>query len=456
MKRLFVLNGGAAVKPGNKAAYLKIEDPLVAFENRGINTGDVLVYDAMLKALNYDQITNLQFAHAANVELWPQEHCDATVIRGSNYLAENVDLGHVAPLLKKLPGPIVPIGVGAQTSVYKKLAIPRVTAEAWRIIADKCETIGVRGFYSAEVFNDLGIKNVRVIGCPSFYRSLLPSIDIKPIDPTNARVGLTLNKYLSADYATNATKTNRIQRALIGEVAKRASSRLYSQGEREETLAIYSSGKQKQDHVRSILSKFNLVGHSEAERLLSERMVAFFDVDQWANDAASHVDFMMGFRLHGNVIALHQGIPSVFFTYDSRIRELASLFAVPSIEVEDYMPVDLEALLEKADFSKFQHVYPLNYAEYYRFLTENRLSHVLAQPLIAPADNPLSVPNSIEIDHSTGDLIGWFRSEIDSMTSEIELLRSRAWNLEVKLRSSNGLGADGAAAKSSVGPERRP
>ena len=34
MKKLFVLNGGAAVKPGNKSAYLKFEDPLAAF-NKG-------------------------------------------------------------------------------------------------------------------------------------------------------------------------------------------------------------------------------------------------------------------------------------------------------------------------------------------------------------------------------------------------------------------------------------
>ncbi len=89
-----------------------------------------------------------------------------------------------------------------------------------------------------------------------------PSIAIKSIDPEKARIGLTLNKYLSADYASNATKTNRMQRALIDAVAKRPSSKLYSQGEREETLAIFSSGKEKQDNVKAILTKFGLLGRS--------------------------------------------------------------------------------------------------------------------------------------------------------------------------------------------------
>src|SRR5688572_14054525 len=98
MKKLFVLNGGAAVKPGNKTAYLKFEDPLAAFNKGGINTGDVLVYDATLKALAYDDIKNVQFSHAGNEKLWPQDGTyDATVVRGSNYLTETVDLAHVVP-----------------------------------------------------------------------------------------------------------------------------------------------------------------------------------------------------------------------------------------------------------------------------------------------------------------------------------------------------------------------
>lgn len=434
MKKLFVLNGGAAVKPGNKSAFLKIDDPLSTFARGGINTGDVLVYDAMLKALAYDQITNVQFAHAADEKLWPTDDYDATVIRGSNYLTETVDIGNVIPLLKKLKGPIVPVGVGAQAAKYKKLEMPKGSIEAWKIIADKCETIGVRGVYSAEVFNDIGIKNIRIIGCPSFYRNLRPSIEIKPLDPASARVGLTLNKYLSADYASNATKTNRMQRALIEAVAKRPANRLYSQGEREETLAIFETGEAKQKHIRSILGKYNLEGDKDVEALMSERMQAFFDVDEWAADARDNVDVLVGFRLHGNVIGLHQGIPAVFFTYDSRIRELSTLFAIPSVEIEDYMPINLEKIFESADFSKVQHVYRLNYAEYHRFLTENGLNHVLAKPVASPPEQPLVKPNLVKIDQTTEEVTDWFRGEVDFMTGEIETLRSRAWNLELKLR----------------------
>jgi len=441
MKKLLVLNGGAAVKPGNKSAFLKIDDPLSAFARGGINTGDVLVYDAMLKALNYDQIENFQFVHAGDERLWPNDDHDIAVVRGSNYLTETVDIGNVVPLLKKLKGPIVPIGVGAQAAKYKKLEMPKGSVEAWKVIADKCETIGVRGVYSAEVFNDIGIKNIRIIGCPSFYRDLRPSIEIKPLDPANARVGLTLNRYLSEDYASNATKTNRLQRALIRAVAHRSANRLYSQGEREETLAIFETGEEKKKHIHSILDKYRLDGDREVEELMSERMLAFFDVDEWAADARDNVDVLVGFRLHGNVIGLHQGIPAVFFTYDSRIRELSTLFAVPAVEVEDYMPINLERIFQDADFSKFQHVYRLNYAEYHRFLTENGLNHVLAQPVASPPEHPLTKPNLVPQGkgQSVAEVTGWFKDEVDYMSGEIEVLRERAWNLELKLRELRSL-----------------
>lgn len=434
MNKLLVLNGGASVKPGNKSAFLKFDDPIAAFEKTDINTGDVLVYDAILKILSYDSIQNIQFDYIAQQGLWPSDSPSATVIRGSNYLSEAVDLGSAVPLLKKLNGPIVAIGVGAQAATYKKLKFTEGTLEAWRIIASKCETIGVRGAYSAEVFNDIGIKNVRVIGCPSFYRSGQPSIAIKKIDPASAIVGLTLNRYLSKDYATNAVKTNRMQRALLDAVARRPQSRLYSQGEREESLAVYSLRQQRAAYVDAILDGYCLKENAACQALLTDRMFAFLDVDEWARDVLEKVDVMVGFRLHGNVIALHQGIPAVFFTYDSRIRELATLFAAPSIEVEDYRPIDLDRIFSNMDFHAMERAYRGNFAEFFQFLTENGLRHCLPTPEVQSRGEPLSALNIIKTDCSTQQTEDWFRGEIDHLSQENQDLRTRAWNLEQSLR----------------------
>lgn len=444
MNKLLVINGGASVKPDNRSAYLKFDDPKSFFERANFNSGDLLVYDAILKALSYDAIQDIQFIKMGEQSLWPKEAPSATIIRGSNYLSETLDLSHTVPLLKKLQGPIVPIGIGAQASVYRKLKFTPGTVEAWRIIASKCKSIGVRGAYSAEVLNDMGIKNVRVIGCPSFYRSLRPSISIRKIDPATARVGLTLNRYLSKEYATNAVKTNRLQQALLEAVACRPNSRLYSQGEREESLAVFSPPDQKAKHVDTILSRFGLRGNADCQALFMERMFAFLDVDEWTKDVAEQIDVMVGFRLHGNVIALHQGIPAVFFTYDSRIRELAALFAAPAIEVEDYCPVNLDRMLSAMDFTAMEHAYRSNFAEYHQFLTENGLLHRLSKPVASPAGKPLSTLNTVKVSYSPEEMTSWLRHEVDFLSTENQTLRDRAWNLELALREAREKLADQA------------
>jgi hypothetical protein len=435
MNRLFVLNGGAAVRSGNRSAYLDFPDPVAQFKTGGINTGDVLVYDAILKQLDYDVIKNLQFSAAGDQKLWPGSEFGSAIVRGSNYITETLDLSHVVPLLKKLPGPIVAMGIGAQAADYRKLNLRPGTIEALRIIADKSTTVGVRGFYSAEILNGLGIKNVRVIGCPSFYRSLQPARPVRPrrsFDET--RIGITLNRYLAREYASDAIKTNRMQRALIREAAQLPGSLIYSQGEKEETLVIYSQGPERAEHVSAIMNQYGFGDDDAVRRLLSERMAASFDVDHWTKHVADNTDLMVGFRLHGNVIALHQGIPAVFFTYDARIRELADFFAVPSVEVDQYMPVSLRRIHEALDFSLWERHYARNFAEYVRFLDENGLRHRLPASLVT--EPTAQVANRLPLAYSTAELTDWFQQETSYLTDRVLELRDRAWNAEVQLHKT--------------------
>jgi len=437
MTRLLVLNGGAAVRSDNRSAYLDFPNPIEHFKTGDINTGDVLVYDAILKQIEYDEIANIQFLGAGDRSRWPAGSFDATIVRGSNYITEALDLSHVVPLLKQIPGPIVAMGIGAQAAEYRKLQLPPGTVEALRIIADKSTTIGVRGFYSAEILNDIGIRNVRVIGCPSFYRSLQPARPIKASKSFgDTRIGITLNRYLTGEYASNAIKTNRIQRALILEASKKAASLIYSQGEREETLVIYSTGAEREAHVAAIMRQYGFDDHPAVKELLTNRMTASFDVDEWTKHVSENVDLMVGFRLHGNVIALHQGIPAVFYTYDARIRELAELFGIPTIEVDNYMPVSLERVHQALDFSMWEQHYSRNYANYVRFLDENGIRHRLtASPVDA---SPVAQKNPVPLSFSSEELTKWFRQETDYLTNRVLELRDRAWNTELQLREVMG------------------
>jgi len=427
MTRLLVLNGGASVKPDRSGAYLNLTDPLALFEQRGVNTGDIVVYDAIIRHLEFTSLQDIGFGVAAQQKRWPVEPPDATIIRGSNYLSAQLDLTEAVPLIRHLRGPIVPIGLGAQAANYGPIEMPRGSVEFWREVAGKCTSLGVRGAYSAEILASIGIHNIRIIGCPSFYRMMQPELRIRAVAPEQARLGLTLNRHLAGPYTSNRFKTIRLQRALIAAAAGREGSRIFSQGEREESLMPLVPKLRQAELLAHVLGNFQLQEDGAAAALLSQRMSAHLDPDEWARDLGDQVDFMLGFRVHGTVMALQQGIPGVYFTYDSRIREIASLYRVPSIEIEDFAPIDLEQTMAAADFRPFEKAYRENYAEYLLFLDENGLRHRLPPALSPPrVAAPDGQPERLPMTFTDSRLAGWYRGEWEALNLAHEALTAQA------------------------------
>lgn len=426
MTSLLVLNGGASVKSDKSGAAVQVADPRKLFEKSGINSGDIVVYDAIIKQLVFTTLQDIGFGRASREDTWPRDEPDATIIRGSNYLSADLDLGHVLPLAKRLKGPIIPIGLGAQAARYGKLDLPADSIAFWREVAGKCVSVGVRGAYTAEVLASIGVHNVRVIGCPSFYRSLRPALTLRRADPVTARIGLTLNKYLAGPYASSRLKTIRLQRALVANAARRPGSHVFSQGEREESLLPLVSPPERASLLARILDSFQLREDAAAAALLSQHMSAHLDVDDWAADLSARCDFMVGFRVHGTVMALQQGIPAIYVTYDTRIRELAALYRVPSLDIEQFLPMDLPRIIEAADFTKFEQAYRENYAEYRLFLEENGLQHRLPPAQAEGRAEPAHLrPEALSPRFSETTLVQWFREEWEVLAHSNEALRAQ-------------------------------
>jgi len=382
---VFVLNAGASTRPGLAGAELRVTDPQAFFETGEVNTGDLLVFDATLRHLKATKVTQIAFSAAAEQRYWPREQPDVSIIRGSNYIMEGLDLGHVLPLLRHLNGPVVALGVGAQAASYRRLTLPEGSLAFWRLVAAKSESLGVRGAYSAEVLEGLGIRNLRVIGCPSFYLQAAPTRPMRPFHPASARLGLTLNRYLQGEYAPGAALSRLIQRGLLAQAARRPGSRLYAQGEREEMLLALAPPEQRAARLLDVLRCHGLEADPHVAEFLQHGLVAHTRIDEWAADLAAHVDVVLGLRLHGNVMALQQGIPAIPVVYDTRTREMAELFDLHSIEMRLAGGMELDSLLEGADFTPFERAYARNFAAYRAFLDENGLAHRLpaAQPVEA-------------------------------------------------------------------------
>ncbi|NYD84448.1 polysaccharide pyruvyl transferase family protein [Brucella intermedia] len=436
MKNVLILNGNGVItyRNGHPTVKMPFSDPVNYFRRNDINTGDLLVFDSILKQLDYDEFQNYQLNDKFDVsDSSPDEYqYDAAVLRGSNYITETIDLGYMVEKLKGIKSAIIPLGIGAQASNYKKLNLHKGTIEALHVIADKCQTLGVRGNYSAEVLDDIGIKNVRVIGCPSFYRSTLPRIRIKTTNyQPELSFGLTLNKYLWGDYTSNWIKSHRLQRSIILEYVRHKNAYLYSQGEKEESLSTLARGAEKDELIKKILGQFSLPITDENREFLAKKIYSPSVIDDWSDHVEKNIDFMIGFRLHGNVVALQQGIPAVYFTYDTRIRELTSLFGLPSIEIDEFRPVILSEIVDSARFEQFERLYEQNYRNYTAFLNENGLRHKMhSQPDPQSFTLPRDEVSSIRLSYDTERGAEWLRNEVDNLTAWVEGLDKERLRLQ--------------------------
>ena len=104
---------------------------------------------------------------------------DYVFLRGSNYVHKDMRWSQTAEVLKRLKIPVIAWGIGAQAPVKGKIELSEETKTVLRMMADSTTSIGVRGAYSAQVLWDIGIKNVRIVGCPTAFRRNNPDLNIQ-------------------------------------------------------------------------------------------------------------------------------------------------------------------------------------------------------------------------------------------------------------------------------------
>lgn len=132
-------------------------------------------------------------------------------------------------------------------------------------------------------------------------------------------------------------------------------------------------------HFETIIKRLGLKTTSSqyAEHILDKGRV-FFDLPSW-DRYISQFDMSIGSRFLGNLIALTNGIPAFILAHDSRTTEMAELMSIPYAPVDG---IDVERILEEADFDAFEARYTQLYDQFAAFLTENGLRHKLGGPAL--------------------------------------------------------------------------
>ena len=202
MARILVISPSGEVYDHDNVRWYRHAD-LQSHINHYHNIGDAFVFDSSLKLLNFEKLEELPITRVD-----PQQidrlnaEFDYVFLRGSNYVHAEMNWSRTAEVLRRLKLPVIAFGIGAQAPVSGKLELSEDSKTVLKLIADSTASVGVRGTYSAEVMNELGIRNVRIIGCPTAFRNNRPDLSIRlPALETVKQVGVTLRREVSKLYA---------------------------------------------------------------------------------------------------------------------------------------------------------------------------------------------------------------------------------------------------------------
>jgi hypothetical protein len=354
------------------------------------NIGDAFVYDSSLKLLRYQSLDGIDIRNPseADIERYNTEFAFA-FLRGSNYLHPTMDWENAPSVLKRLRIPIIAFGIGAQAPAKGKLELSHDSRRVLDCIAERCVSFGVRGIYTAEVLWSLGIRNVRIIGCPTLFRNNDPTlrITLPPLEQIR-RVGYTLRREVGHDYAQNISRYLDLQRDTILDLANRFDLHVMSQGEVEEKKVLWGTYEMREIALEELRQQEWLRGPGDPLEALYRTRLFYADSVAEFEQFVKKKHLVLGYRLHGNLLSLANRVPSVYFTYDSRTVEFAETFQIPSFNVFSGGTFRLEDFWDQDLFEKFNRAYYERYRDMRMFLDENGISHKMVNEIAATAASP--------------------------------------------------------------------
>ncbi|WP_081814605.1 polysaccharide pyruvyl transferase family protein [Hyphomonas jannaschiana] len=339
----------------------------------GQNTGNLLFTNAVWNQIGGPKE---RFSFSFDPEKL-NSRLSALVIPAANWLGPTVDFSDLADCIERLTIPVVLIGLGAQDASYSgSINVPEGTVRLVKAVAARSASISVRGEYTKQILNGLGVQNVTVTGCPSLYHDFRRFTQPPSKPHVRADRGLIHSTRYSASYAPFAKADSVHRRLFRFAFARKLDILFQSEPEEMAWLAGLTKAGGLDDQLRSLLMEIYDAG--DWDKLVAYWQAhgkVFYDVDEWSRSLDAY-DYVLGTRLHGTIMALNSGVPAALVYHDSRTREMAEFAAIPSISAEQ-LRLDsrsVEALFRKADLDRYYQRRKENHLKYQAFLKASGLN----------------------------------------------------------------------------------
>lgn len=305
---------------------------LKLYQLSGNNTGNLLFTSAVYTQLKNPERLNQQESISAL-----RERFENICIPAANWIYPKFEFQWLADLLENLNLPVCCVGLGAQIDETELQNLTPGTRRFLHVLSHLSKSIGVRGQHTANLLEKIGIKNVEVLGCPSLFPSFnVPKIRF-PDDFSPWSIGGSFTRFSLSPGREDPFQI-RLARYLF-----EFADRIIYQSEIEEIRFLAD-----EVDVDAKLAEF--YGHpiSAVRQILRQKGRCYASLQDWLKGIESQSVFVTS-RIHGCVVAVLAGCPSILLTHDHRTRELADSMALASVPIET---ANLDELFDAGTITK--------------------------------------------------------------------------------------------------------
>ncbi|GAB2843894.1 polysaccharide pyruvyl transferase family protein [Streptomyces deserti] len=384
------------------------------------NSGNLIFSDAAHKILetpHTEVVSNgirTDVAAAGRIN----EEYDAFVVPLANAFRPSFEpqLKRLTRLIRKLKIPVVVLGVGAQAGVSYNPARLKPMEPAVRdfvsAVLDRSASIGVRGEFTEKYLNDLGFRDVEIIGCPSLF------LYGKELAVQKRHSELTADSRIAVNGSHNAVQKQGLDRIIRQTHARYPHLRFVGQNLSDARQLHWRDLSDPNGRVTAMPT------HPDHPMYREDKVRVYIDPVTWIDDLRAF-DFSFGSRIHGNIAALLAGTPATVLCGDSRTLELCRYFDIPHRRI-DKLPEDIDParLYEEADFSALTGNHQARFERFTAFLDrnglENTFTHGDGGAAFEARMRSLSFPPGIR---------PWNDTDLASLTSRFGWLHSRVTEL---------------------------
>jgi hypothetical protein len=359
-------------------------------QRTGGNTGNIFFVEALRRQLAHadtDFGTTVDPYRVTVDPLMVRENFDYIAVPAANWLAAGTKIsGSMLRLIEGANLPCLVAGLCAQS--LDMHSIPNLSHETQRflhLVSERSKIVGVRGEYTLRVVEHYGVKNAAAVGCPSYFWSLHPVLSIRNSHTKVPVVAVNGSRHRRIRRDLDKKKRD-LERELYLYAFHNDGSFIVPQTEEFEIRMALETALDEipREAIESFRQFVGLAMPSASMERVRSKFRVFTSVAGWTAELAK-VDFVVGTRLHGCIMGLAAGVPSLLITIDSRTAELAELLKIPTIEVENVqLPIDMAQLYERADVREAISEYPRRFQVYKEFLEANGAAHKLVDSVIEP------------------------------------------------------------------------